>query len=163
MERSLNENKVNLLRHAKGYIRSRQGGIPMTRASFRMLPFARLGVRSFSAVNLLRTNFRATVGRELKTSKQATGGNAQQHSDPLRDQILRESLKFVNSHGWTLRSIQEGCRALNVQPTVHGILANGEVDLIDYFVSSCNDRLAVELQALSSEQYVLRVLYLLVY
>ncbi|CAF1176705.1 unnamed protein product [Rotaria sordida] len=64
-----------------------------------------------------------------------------QRESDLRDDVLRESLKYVNEHGWTIEAIRAGIRASNQSTTIEGMFSNG-YDLIDYFMRDANSKMS---------------------
>ncbi|UJR14771.1 hypothetical protein I4U23_001759 [Adineta vaga] len=60
-----------------------------------------------------------------------------QRESDIRDEILRESLKYVNEQGWTMDAIRAGVRASNQPTTVEGLFSNG-YDLVEYFMRDAN-------------------------
>jgi ubiquinone biosynthesis protein COQ9 len=48
--------------------------------------------------------------------------------------LLEASLKRVPISGWTYKALQEGSESLGYPPTTHGLIQNGPVDLVHYFV-----------------------------
>lgn len=64
-----------------------------------------------------------------------------QRESDIRDEILRESLKYVNERGWTMDAIRAGVRASNQPTTVEGLFSNG-YDLVEYFMLDANRKMA---------------------
>ena len=76
----------------------------------------------------------------------------------MRDNILRESLKYVDDKGWTLDAIRAGSflsvtshcsiapirlgiQATQQPSTVEGLFSNG-YDLVEYFIRDANAKMA---------------------
>ncbi len=79
---------------------------------------------------------------DSSSTNKTTGSNeipTQRESD-LRDEILRESLKYVNEKGWTMEAIRAGVRASNQPTTVEGLFSNG-YDLVEYFMRNANGKM----------------------
>jgi len=64
-----------------------------------------------------------------------------QRESDIRDDILRESLKYVNEKGWTMEAIRTGVRASNQPTTVEGLFSNG-YDLVEYFTRDANSKMS---------------------
>ncbi|CAF3502685.1 unnamed protein product [Rotaria sp. Silwood1] len=64
-----------------------------------------------------------------------------QRESDLRDDILRESLKYVHEHGWTMDAIRAGIRANNQPSTIEGLFGNG-YDLVEYFMRDANSQMS---------------------
>jgi hypothetical protein len=74
-----------------------------------------------------------------KTTSASTEIPIQRETD-LRDEILRESLKYVGEKGWTMEAIRAGVRASNQPTTVEGLFSNG-YDLVEYFIRDANAKM----------------------
>ncbi|CAF0818358.1 unnamed protein product [Adineta ricciae] len=64
-----------------------------------------------------------------------------QRESDIRDEILRESLNYVNEQGWTMDAIRSGVRASNQPTTVEGLFSNG-YDLVEYFMRDANAKMS---------------------
>lgn len=64
----------------------------------------------------------------------------------IRKKILSAALEFVPTHGWTRVSIGKGAESVNYPGVIHGMFSNGGVELVHYFYTNCNEKLAEILQ-----------------
>ncbi|XP_060587269.1 ubiquinone biosynthesis protein COQ9, mitochondrial-like isoform X2 [Ruditapes philippinarum] len=63
----------------------------------------------------------------------------------IRQRILKSSLPFVLSEGWTQNAIAAGAEAEGLPGVAHGLFPRGGVELVYYFYTDCNKRLAEQL------------------
>jgi len=63
----------------------------------------------------------------------------------LRGRILEASLSLVGEHGWSTETLTAGAESLGLPGVAHGLFPRGGVQLVDYFYTSCNARLAAEM------------------
>lgn len=69
----------------------------------------------------------------------------------IRKKILSAALEFVPAHGWTRVSIGKGAESVNYPGVIHGMFANGGVELVHYFYTDCNEKLAEILKTKESK------------
>ena len=84
----------------------------------------------------------STSTTDSSNTNKTSGSNEipiQRESD-LRDEILRESLKYVGEKGWSMEAIRAGVRARNQPTTVEGLFSNG-YDLVEYFMRDANAKM----------------------
>ncbi|EAL70121.2 ubiquinone biosynthesis protein [Dictyostelium discoideum AX4] len=75
----------------------------------------------------------------------------------LKIKILENSLKYVNSYGWTSEAVSKACIEMGYPPITQGILGEDSAyELALYFVTKCNTDLMIKLSdAENSEQQLL--------
>ncbi|XP_055687172.1 ubiquinone biosynthesis protein COQ9, mitochondrial [Lutzomyia longipalpis] len=59
----------------------------------------------------------------------------------VREDILRASLEFAPSIGWTREAITKGAESIGYPGVAHGMFPDGGVELIQYFYTDCNAQL----------------------
>eukprot|EP01006_Ploeotia_vitrea_P041717 TRINITY_DN66564_c13_g5_i1.p1 TRINITY_DN66564_c13_g5~~TRINITY_DN66564_c13_g5_i1.p1 ORF type:complete len:339 (-),score=140.45 TRINITY_DN66564_c13_g5_i1:43-1059(-) len=64
----------------------------------------------------------------------------------LREAVLRKSLELVGAHGWTEATIDKAVAELGLSPASAGVLQRGPVEVVEYFIRDCNDRLSAKLR-----------------
>lgn len=80
-----------------------------------------------------------SIPTESSTNQKSKEIPIQRESD-IRDEILREALKFVEDKGWTLDAIRAGINSSNQPSTVEGLFSNG-YDLVEYFILDANKKM----------------------
>lgn len=96
--------------------------------------------------------------RELDHEQQQTEHSARQSTDNfkqpteesdkikrIRTDILNASLLFVGTHGWSRDAIASGGQKIGYPGIIHGMFANGGIELINHFYMQCNERLMDQL------------------
>ncbi|CAF2096534.1 unnamed protein product [Rotaria magnacalcarata] len=96
-------------------------------------------VRSVYGALASATETKNDTNTSNKTSA-SQDGPFQSESD-LRDNVLRESLKFVEELGWTIDAIRAGIRTSNQSSTIEGLFSSG-YDLVDYFQRDANSKMS---------------------
>lgn len=64
----------------------------------------------------------------------------------VKTKILEAALEFVNVSGWTRQSIVKGAEKAGYPSTIHGMFANGGIELINYFYLKCNKELVEKMR-----------------
>ena len=62
-----------------------------------------------------------------------------------RARLLEAALQFVPEKGWTIDALSAGAVSCGLSPAAHGMLPRGPVELVEHFVSSCDEALAKEM------------------
>ncbi|POM59838.1 RpsU-divergently transcribed protein [Phytophthora palmivora] len=60
--------------------------------------------------------------------------------DPEK-RILIKAIEHVTVHGWTIEALAAGATDLGYPSVAHGMFARGAVELVEYFMDSCLDKL----------------------
>jgi len=71
--------------------------------------------------------------------------------DLLRQELLRHALAEVKEHGWSSAALEAAARKMSLSPSVTGILARREGELVEYFIAHCNKQLLREMQAMHED------------
>lgn len=71
--------------------------------------------------------------------------NSEETEYEVRQRILRSSLPFVFSEGWTQNALVAGAEAEGLPGVAHGLFPRGGIELVYFFYSDCNKRLAEQL------------------
>ncbi|GLH15726.1 Ubiquinone biosynthesis protein COQ9, mitochondrial [Gryllus bimaculatus] len=65
----------------------------------------------------------------------------------VRRAILHAALPFVQQHGWSRDALSRGAEAAGFPGVAHGLFPGGGADLVRFFYTACNERLAEQLRA----------------
>lgn len=71
--------------------------------------------------------------------------------EALRFELLEGALSLVQQEGWSRRAIERAALDRGLSASAAGILERGEGQLVEHFVSRCNDELNAELAAMADE------------
>jgi hypothetical protein len=102
---------------------------------------------STSSENSEFQNFPPSEKKSSNTNTNKTADSTEipiQRESDLRNEILRESLKYVGEKGWTMEAIRAGVRATNQPTTMEGLFSNG-YDLVEYFMRDANAKMTVHM------------------
>uniref|UniRef100_A0A6B2LDG8 Ubiquinone biosynthesis protein n=1 Tax=Arcella intermedia TaxID=1963864 RepID=A0A6B2LDG8_9EUKA len=66
-----------------------------------------------------------------------------------RKEILDNALRNVHTLGWTYEALALGASQAGLPPTAHGIITNGPIDLVHYFIDQCNIKFLSDLPELN--------------
>lgn len=69
------------------------------------------------------------------SSKLFTSFSTSSQNSRLKFQILKESLKHVNSHGWKSEAISQAINDLKLPPLTHGVIDRGPIELVEFFIN----------------------------
>lgn len=64
----------------------------------------------------------------------------------IKSAILTASLPYVNQHGWSKATIIEGAKQLNYPGTIHGLFPSPGAQLVQFFYTQSNLKLASHLK-----------------
>nr|CCA20616.1 ubiquinone biosynthesis protein COQ9 putative [Albugo laibachii Nc14] len=67
--------------------------------------------------------------------------NASESFDAQQQRILSKSLQHVNELGWSVDALSAGARDAGYPSVAHGMLPNGAIDLVHFFMDDCQSRL----------------------
>ncbi|KAJ1920095.1 Ubiquinone biosynthesis protein coq9, mitochondrial [Tieghemiomyces parasiticus] len=63
------------------------------------------------------------------------------------DRIYQTALSLVPTHGWTEAAVTEAVRSLGYPPILHGIVPDGPLGLVDYFLTHSRQEMVRRLEA----------------
>jgi ubiquinone biosynthesis protein COQ9 len=122
------------------------------------------GLNSIFKLHLLRSFASASEKRtisEEESAKSSSEDSAQseqprESEEQIRFQILNCSLEEVKKYGWTMEAISMGAKAAGYLNVTHGILENGIIDLVYFFVTHLNRELVLKLSKLDLSRMTLK-------
>lgn len=68
------------------------------------------------------------------------------YEQDIKTTILNASLPFVNEMGWSRNAIIAGAKTVNYPGTIHGLFPSAGSELVQFFYTQCNTKLANELK-----------------
>ncbi|XP_045192623.2 ubiquinone biosynthesis protein COQ9, mitochondrial-like isoform X2 [Mercenaria mercenaria] len=105
--------------------------------------------------NFVRGQLRGASCRIMSQESTGSNGNGSAESNvendsqeteyEVKQRILKSSLPFVLSEGWTQNAIAAGAETEGLPGVAHGLFPRGGVELVYYFYTDCNKRLAEQL------------------
>lgn len=119
-------------------LRSHDKGVP-----FLSQPYHGFALRS------TRLRETRTITEEGLSDGSAGDGEGKPKEDRVR--ILEAALTHVAQLGWTEAALAEGARDCGLSPSVLGILARKEAELVEFFMDKCREDLAHDLERRKEE------------
>nr|XP_029732837.1 ubiquinone biosynthesis protein COQ9, mitochondrial-like isoform X3 [Aedes albopictus] len=68
----------------------------------------------------------------------------------VKESILEAALDYVPSHGWSKNALVKGAESVNYPSVVNGLFPKGGIELLNYFHTHCNKKLADQLKRITS-------------
>lgn len=89
--------------------------------------------------------------RHSSDTVSATNSIKEEHSDEqydknVRTNILNASLPFVIELGWSRDALVKGAESLGYPGVAHGLFPRGGAELVQFFYTDCNQKLATKLK-----------------
>ncbi|CEG43181.1 rpsu-divergently transcribed protein [Plasmopara halstedii] len=86
-----------------------------------------------------------TFAQNRLQSTQTTAGNEErpqsESSVDLEQRILAKTMDNVPVHGWTVEALAAGAIDLGYPSVAHGMFSRGAIELVDYFMDTCLNKL----------------------
>jgi ubiquinone biosynthesis protein COQ9 len=79
------------------------------------------------------------------SQKQLTPPQKEQQAEE-KERILANALKYVNKMGWSVESLAIAAQELGLPAISHGLVENGPIELVYYFVDECNKKMIAEVK-----------------
>lgn len=95
------------------------------------------------------------------TTPNYNNSSATSEENTLKVELLKNALQQVHTYGWSIDALNSAAKELNLSTmAVSQLLPNAELELIEYFITKCNQHMSRTIQLMDTSRYVCSLYFL---